>query len=216
MLLLKFRALKALGQLLADGLLNDAGAGKANQRAGLCECDIAKARKAGADSSGRRVRQVRDIQAALLCKTGQRGAGFRHLHQRENSLLHSCAAAGTENDQGKLFFQGVFHGAGDDFADLNTHAAHKKAAVQHCHNGGLVVNLQRSEQSGLRQPCFLPAFFQLFRVPGEIQRVFRAGRQIENPQASRVRQHIQALLRRNRKMMPALGADHLPIGQVCP
>ena len=55
------RALEAVRQLLADGLLDHARAGKADQRAGLGEVHVAQHRVGGGDAAGGRVRQHHDV-----------------------------------------------------------------------------------------------------------------------------------------------------------
>ena len=58
---LELAALEALGQALADGLLDDAGACKTNECARLGQHDVAKAGKAGGNAAGRGVGQHTDI-----------------------------------------------------------------------------------------------------------------------------------------------------------
>ena len=96
---LKFRALEALRQSLADGLLDHPGPGKANQSAGFRQDDVPQRGKAGGDAAGGGVRQDGDVQQSLFRKPGQCGAGFCHLHQGQDALLHPGTAAGGEEDQ---------------------------------------------------------------------------------------------------------------------
>jgi hypothetical protein len=56
-----FGALEALRQFLADGLLDDALAGKADQRAGLGDLHVAQHGVGGGDAAGGRVGQHDDI-----------------------------------------------------------------------------------------------------------------------------------------------------------
>ena len=56
-----FGALEAFGQFLADGLLDDARAGKADQRAGFGDMHVAQHRIGGGDAAGGRVGQHDDI-----------------------------------------------------------------------------------------------------------------------------------------------------------
>ena len=59
-------ALEAVGQLLADGLLDHPRPGKADQRAGLGELDVAEHGVGRGDAAGGRVRQHDDIGQARL------------------------------------------------------------------------------------------------------------------------------------------------------
>ena len=54
-------ALEPLGQRLADGLLDDARAGEADQRLRLGDVQVAEHREAGRHAAGRRVGQQRDV-----------------------------------------------------------------------------------------------------------------------------------------------------------
>ena len=49
---LELAALEPGGQFFTDGLLDDAGSGKTDQRPGLGQHDVAKAGKAGGDAAG--------------------------------------------------------------------------------------------------------------------------------------------------------------------
>ena len=98
-----FGPLEALGQLFTDGLLDDAGPRKPDQRPRLCQHDIAQAGKAGGDAAGGGVGEHRDIQPPMLRKALDGSGGLGHLHQREDPLLHAGAAAGGKQDQGSLF-----------------------------------------------------------------------------------------------------------------
>ena len=103
MLQLELAALEALGQALADGLLDDAGACKTDECARLGQHDVAKAGKAGGNAAGRGVGQHTDVQPAPGRKALDGGAGLGHLHQAENALLHPGAAAGRKDDQRQFF-----------------------------------------------------------------------------------------------------------------
>ena len=56
-----FGALEAVGQLLADGLLDDARPGEADERAGLGEMDVAEHGVGRRDAAGRRIGEHDDI-----------------------------------------------------------------------------------------------------------------------------------------------------------
>ena len=65
-----FRALEALGKLLADRLLDDALAGEADQRAGLGDLDVAKHCVGRGNAAGRRIGQDDDVGQAGLAQLG--------------------------------------------------------------------------------------------------------------------------------------------------
>ena len=82
---------KPFGQLLADGLLDHPLAGKADQRAGLGDLDVAEHRVGRGDAAGGRVGQDDDVGQAGLLELGQRDGRARHLHQRLR--MPSCMRA---------------------------------------------------------------------------------------------------------------------------
>ena len=57
----KLATLKALGQLLADGLFNHTGPGESDQCSRFGDVDITQHRKAGRDSPGRRIGQEGNV-----------------------------------------------------------------------------------------------------------------------------------------------------------
>ena len=65
-------ALKALGQLLADGLLDDARAGKPDERLRLGDVQVAEHREAGRDAAGRRIGEHGDEGQPLAIEPRQR------------------------------------------------------------------------------------------------------------------------------------------------
>ena len=96
-----FGALEAVGQLLADGLLDDARAREADQRAGLRDVHVAEHRVGGRDAAGGRIGQHHDVGLARLAQHLDRDGGARKLHQRQNALLHARAAGGRKHDEGR-------------------------------------------------------------------------------------------------------------------
>ena len=81
MLQQELRPLEALGQLLADGLLDDAGAGESDQRPGLADVEVAQHGEAGGDASGGGVGEDGDEGDAGLVEAGQRGGDLGKLQE---------------------------------------------------------------------------------------------------------------------------------------
>ena len=75
-LLLVLRPLKALRQSLADGLLNDPGTGKADERPRLGQNDVPQRREAGGDAAGRRICEDGNVEKSALRQPPQGGAGL--------------------------------------------------------------------------------------------------------------------------------------------
>ena len=72
--------------------------GEADQRLGLGDDHVAQHGEAGRHAAGRRVQQHRDVRQPGLAQAAQRRGGLRHLHQRQDALLHARAARGREDD----------------------------------------------------------------------------------------------------------------------
>ncbi len=134
---LKTPPLKALRQGLADGLLNDTGPGESDERTGFGQNNVAQRSKAGGDAAGGGVRETGDVQQSLFRKPGQSRAGFRHLHEGQNALLHPRPPLAAKRIRGSLFFPGVLDGQRQLFPYGGAHAAHEKAAVQHTHHAAV-------------------------------------------------------------------------------
>ena len=135
MLQLKLTALKAVGQLFADGLLDDARPRKADERPRLCKHDVTQAGKAGGHTAGGGVGQYADIQSAAAAEPLQRGAGFGHLHQAEDALLHARAAGDGDAQHGQPLFRGHLKRPRDLFPNDRAHGAHHELRV-HDEQGG--------------------------------------------------------------------------------
>ena len=104
--------LEALGQLLADGLLDHARAGEADQRAGLGDVHVAQHGVGGGDAAGGRIGEHDEIGQARLAQALHGDRGARHLHEREDALLHAGAAGGRKQDEGRALLDRAQH-AGD-------------------------------------------------------------------------------------------------------
>jgi len=85
-------ALEAVGKLLANGLLDDTRASEANQRAGFGDVNVAEHGVRSGDATGRWVSEHHDVRESRLAQLLHSDRGARHLHQRENALLHARAA----------------------------------------------------------------------------------------------------------------------------
>ena len=70
----EFTSLETFRQLLPDGLLDHARSGKSDQRAGLCDIQIAEHREARRHAAGGRVGQNADVGYTCLVQPHQSGA----------------------------------------------------------------------------------------------------------------------------------------------
>src|SRR5713226_9517544 len=93
----EFGALKSFGELLPDGLFNDAGAGEADERAGFTDVEVAEHGKAGGDAAGGGIGEHGDVGELLFVKTGKGGGDFGKLHQADGALHHARAAGAGDS-----------------------------------------------------------------------------------------------------------------------
>ena len=89
-------ALEAFRQLLADGLLDHARACKTDQCTRLCQMHIAQHRVGCRDAARGGIGQYNDIGLFCLAQHFDRDRRTRHLHQRQDALLHARAARRRE------------------------------------------------------------------------------------------------------------------------
>ena len=108
-----FGALEALGQLFANGLLDDARPGETDEGVGLGDMDVTEHGVGCSHAAGRRVRQNHDVGQARLAQALHGDCRARHLHQRENAFLHASATGGCEQDEGGVLLDGEQHGCHD-------------------------------------------------------------------------------------------------------
>jgi hypothetical protein len=146
------RALKALREGLADRLLDDAGPGEPDEGARLGEDHVAEHCERRRDAARGRVREDREIRQPRRGKLGQRGARLRHLHEREDALLHPGAAGRGEDDDAGAPLEAPLDGAGDLLADHRAHAAPEEP------------ELEDGEHRGKRLDGRLPADDALLRL----------------------------------------------------
>ena len=147
--------------------------------------------------------EERDIQAAFLLESFQRGGGLGHLHQGKDSLLHTRAAAGAKNNQGQGCFLGVLDDAGDFFPHRRAHAAHQKPAVQNGQSRRTAADTARPGDSGFKKAGLLGLAFQLFRVSGKRQRIGGYQPPVEFPETAFIHQQVQAGISANWIMVAA-------------
>src|SRR5690554_5206362 len=122
----KLRSLKAFGEFLPDGLLDDARPRKSDERARLGEVHIAEESKTCGDAPRRRIAQIRDERNARFAEEADGAHALGHLHEREGALLHPGAPRGRKNDERTLGFGSALHGPREFFTDHRSHRSAEK------------------------------------------------------------------------------------------
>ena len=172
-------ALEAVGQLLADGLLDDARPGEADQRLRLGDVEVAQHREARRHAAGRRIGEDRDVGQAGAIEPRQRRRDLRHLHQRQRAFHHARAARARHDDQRQRGASSAVSMPRDDLlAHHDAHAAADEARTPSPRRR------PRCRRSGRRRRSRRPAGRWLLRSRpsaiavrlgvGEVQRVVRA------------------------------------------
>ena len=208
----KFAALKTFRQFLADGLLDHARPGKADQRLRFGDDHVAEHRKARGHAAGRRVGQNGDKRQTRV---------VQHARARPRSFaicisdsVPSCIRAPP--DAAKMttaprVLERAFDQPRDLFADRR---AHRAADERHIHRAG--VNQMAADLSLARNDRFGQArsFFRLLRcgLYKALYRQTRAGRAdvtsssslSYSPSSKRI---VEPLARRKPKMIIAMRAN---------
>ena len=161
-----FGALEAFRQLLADRLLDDAGAGEADQRARLGDLDVAQHGEAGGDAAGGRIGQHHDDRAARLpspCATAMmvRGICIR-------LTAPSCMRAPPEavkTISGLVLQHGEPGGGDQRLADAGAHRAAHEARTSNARRPPRVaLDGAMGDHDGIRLAGLGLGFAQAFAV----------------------------------------------------
>ena len=212
----EFRRLEFLGQLLANGVLNHATAGEADERAGLGNNHVALHRETRGHAARSGIGNHREIRQARLAVTLDCGRDFRHLHERNQAFLHARAARAGEQHQRQTLFGGMLGQARDALAHHRAHRAHEERGIHHANRHAHASDAAHTAAHALAQTRLLSHAADFVQVTGEIERVGfgHVGAFGFKPalEAFRVKHACQALGRRHAEMMAALGA-HFVIGE---
>lgn len=134
----KLGTLEAGGQLLAYGLLNDPGSGKATQRIGLSDNDVAFHGEARHNAACGGITEHRDEQPTRIRVTFDSTRGLGHLHQRQCTFLHACATGEAKAHHRKVFLEGMFEQPGNLLSHYRAHRTHHETGI-HSEDTGLIT-----------------------------------------------------------------------------
>ncbi len=148
-----------------------------------------------------------EMYSSPFSEPGQSRAGFRHLHERQDALLHPRPAAGGKEDQGQLVFPGVLDGQRQLFPYGGAHAAHEKAAVQHAHHAAASAYGAGGCDHRLVHAGFPAGAVQLGPVAGEAEGII--GRQLfmQLPEGAGVQHAAEPVIGPHGEVVAAQGAD---------
>ena len=171
-----FRALEAFGQLLADGLLDDARARKSDQRAGLRDMHVAEHGVGGGHAAGGRIGQHHDVGLLRLAQHFDPDRGARQLHQRQDAFMHARAAGGREHDEGRALLRGGFQALDDRLARRHAERAAHEVEILHPDDDRQAIELAEAELDGIVHAGLGAGILQPVRVAplvAELERVDR-------------------------------------------
>ena len=190
-------ALKALRELLPDGLLDNSRTCEADERSGLGDVQVAEHGEAGGDAAGGGVSENTDVRHAGIVKLAQRGGNFGHLHQAHHTFHHACAAAGRDDDERDAFRAGSINGAGNGFSHDGAHGAAYKAVLHGAENHAVRAELADGVQDRVIKARGLLGLFQALFIGlhvNEVERIRGAQTAVDELKAG-IEEQLNALLR---------------------
>src|SRR5436309_9690627 len=106
------------------------GPRKADERARLCQIDVAEEPDGRGHPARRRVGEHGYAWHGGLPETRQRGRHLGHLHEREDALLEACAAGGGADDERHAGGPGVLDEARETLADARSRSEEHTSELQ--------------------------------------------------------------------------------------
>ena len=155
------------------------GTGKADQRAGLGDMDVAEHGVGGGHAAGGGVGQHHDIGELRLAQLLHRDGGARHLHQREDAFLHARAAGGGEQNERRPALDRSAHGGDHRFARGRAERAAEEVEILRGGHDPLAFEPPRAGKHGIGQAGLAAGVFQPVGVAAlvaELERIERAPR----------------------------------------
>src|ERR1700704_2469030 len=137
----EFGALKSFGELLANGLLDHAGAGETDERAGFANVEVAEHGEAGSDAARGGVGEHGDVGQLFVVEPCEGGGNFGELHEADGAFHHARAAGAGDGDKGLAVCEGDSDPGSDFFADPRAHRAADEAKLHSAKNDGPAIEL---------------------------------------------------------------------------
>ena len=141
---------------------------------------------------------------------GECGAGFSHLHQRQQAFLHARTAAGRKTNKRHILFATQLHTFDETLADHRTHgAAHELKFEGRNHNRDLQHTALHHHQGIGLAGIFLRRFeaLRVFTRVFKFQSIDRGDFGSDFIAPFRVEKQVQALTCRNPIVLAALGTN---------
>jgi len=121
--------LEPFGQLLADGIADNALPGEADERFGFGQDDVAVHGERRGDAAGGGIGDDRDVRQMRRSMALDGARGLRHLHERDQTLLHARAARSGEDDHRQMLGGGTLEQARDLLPHHTAHGPHEERGL---------------------------------------------------------------------------------------
>src|SRR5258708_39216163 len=96
----EFGALKAFGEFLANGLLDDARAGETDERAGLANIEVAEHGETGGNATSGGIGEHGNVGQFFVVEAREGRGNFGELHEADGAFHHARAARAGNGDEG--------------------------------------------------------------------------------------------------------------------
>src|SRR5574344_687879 len=149
-----FGGLEVGRKLLVNRVLDHAPSGESDQRLRLGDVDVAEHRIRRAHAARGGIGQDAHVGKPRFLEARDRRGRLRHLHERENALVHAGAARGREEDQRTPLGDRLLAGAGDAFAGAGSERAAHEPEVHDAEHHRVLADLGRAHDDGLGFPRF--------------------------------------------------------------
>ena len=205
--------LEPFGQLLADGIADNALPGEADERFGFGQDDIAVHGERRGDAAGGGIGDDRDVRQ-MRRRVALNGArGLRHLHERDQTLLHARAARSGEDDHRQMLGGGTLEQARDLLPHHTAHGPHEERGL-HDADGALQARDGTLTGANALLKAGFPALgLKLVKVAREAERIGLLDGTVPLLERAGIEQVVDALVGGHAQVPAARGAHVMPSRQ---
>ena len=200
----KLRPLEPFRQFLSYCLLNNPRSRKPNQRMRLRQNNIPQHRPARRHAARRRVRQHTHIQKPRITVSFQRRRRLRHLHQRNNPLLHPRPSRARKQNHRQRELRRPLHRPRNLLPNSLTHTGHHKPAITDPAHRLHPVDPSLTSHNSLRKSCSLLQSPHLLFIPRKPQRIPRRHPLIPFLKTPIIQKKLNPPIRMHPKIIPTL------------
>ncbi len=171
----EFAALEAFGELLADGLLDDARASEADECSGFGDVEVAEHGEAGGDAAGGGVGHDGDIGDAGVVEAGEAGGNFCQLHEGGDAFHHAGSTRSRNDYEGIPCRKRAVYCAGYGFTDDCSHTAADEGVLHDGEDYGVGADVADGVDDGVIEAGLLLGFEEALFIGLEVSEVEGVG-----------------------------------------